>query len=69
MKIKKEIQIDLTPKDVEKIIKKHFEKEYNITSINFNVDGVEDPSDWRSEYPLSYRLTGVNCTATVTEET
>jgi hypothetical protein len=63
MKIKDETQIDLTPKDVKNIIKEHFKKEYDITSIYFSVDGVADPSDWRAEYPMSYELTKVRCTA------
>lgn len=63
MKIKKEIQISLTPKDVKELIFDHFlTKGIKLTSIYFNVGGHEAEGDWRSEFPLDYRLDEIQCT-------
>tara|TARA_R110000851_G_scaffold47424_1_gene115131 strand:- start:75911 stop:76108 length:198 start_codon:yes stop_codon:yes gene_type:complete len=59
MKIKEEIQIELTPKEVEKIIKEHFSDKYDIESIYFNVTTVYDGS-YYSEHG-SDEMTNVRC--------
>jgi len=59
MKIKEEIQIELTPKDVEKIIKEHFNDKYDIESIHFNVSTVYSGNGY-DEYG-SYEMTKVKC--------
>ena len=59
MKIKEEIQIDLTPKEVEKIIKEYFNDKYDIESIRFNIDTVYSGS-YPDDYG-SYQLTKVKC--------
>lgn len=57
MRIKEEIQIELTPKEVEKIIIKHFSDKFNIESVYFNISSVYDDL---GGYP-SYELTEVKC--------
>jgi hypothetical protein len=59
MHIKEEVNIILNPDEVKDILKKYFSNEYKIEDVYFNIDGVQDPADWRAELPLSYEMTKV----------
>lgn len=42
MKVEREVKIDLTAKEVKKIIKDHFKDEFDITHISFNIETLYD---------------------------
>ena len=59
MKIEREVKIDLTVKELKKIITDHFKDEFDIAHIYFHVETVYDGYD---DYG-STELTGVNISA------
>lgn len=62
MKIKEEVTITFKVSEVKKIIENHLkESGYDTTDVYFNINGHNDPNDWRSEYPLDYRLDEIRC--------
>jgi hypothetical protein len=52
-----------TPEDIEKLIVEDVKKQLDtkglpkIGKVHFSIDGKNDPTDWRAEFPLSYYLT------------
>jgi hypothetical protein len=60
-----------SPEDIEKLIVEDVKRQLDTKElpkfgkVHFNVDGKEDPTDWRAEYPMSYVLT--KATIEVTE--
>lgn len=64
MEIKKEIIVNLTPEDVQQIIRQHLKTTQNleVTSIRYVIVGHNDPDDWRGALPLDYLLDEVVCT-------
>jgi hypothetical protein len=65
MEVNKEITVRLTPEELESIIIKHLNSEgINIKSVYYNVKGYHQEGDWRSEYPLNYKMDEVICKGT-----
>jgi len=63
MIVKNKIEIILTPDEVKEIIIKYLKSEgLNVDKVIFNIDGVEDPTDYHASLPLSYELTKIICT-------
>lgn len=58
METKKTTQFTLTPDEVKTLIRKGLGMPEK-ASVWFHVEGVEDPTDWSSSYPLSYEMTEV----------
>ena len=62
MEINKEVIVKLTINDLEEMIVEQLKsKGVNVKSIYFNVNGHNQEGDWRSEFPLDYRLDEVVC--------
>ena len=59
MKIKEEIQIELTPEEAQKIIIEHFSNKYDIESVYFKVGSVNGRG-WGHGHP-NYEVTLVKC--------
>tara|TARA_R110000824_G_scaffold106610_10_gene252066 strand:- start:886 stop:1080 length:195 start_codon:yes stop_codon:yes gene_type:complete len=59
MKIKEEIQIELTPEEAQKIIIEHFSNKYDIESVYFKVGSVYN-DDGLGGHP-NYEVTLVKC--------
>ena len=63
MKTTKTIEITLSAKEIEDIIKKYLlEKEkIKIDKVCFKVETVYDDGDWRAEYPPSHCFSEAEC--------
>ena len=62
MEIKKEVTVNLTTEDIEKILIEHLKsKGVKVENVYFDVNGHNREDDWRAEFPLEYRLDKVTC--------
>jgi hypothetical protein len=59
MKIKENISITLSKKDIEEIVIEHLKKKgYTTKNLYFNIDAEYDPADWQDRYGPTYVLGG-----------
>lgn len=60
MDIKKEVTVTLNPKEIEQILVEFVEKKgIKVDTIHFNIGAHNDPADWRSEFPPTYKLDNI----------